>query len=192
MARLLKKIDYNKPIKIEVGSGNNPQSGYYHVDINRGLPDLHATCVMGEEALPFPSECAEEILSNHSIEHVSHLKVDFVVRDWARVLKRGGRLFLRTPDLEFICKSYLERKITPEAPHDENNLKRIFGEYGPAEWANLKLFAGEDYPGNFHYLCFDMDMLTRLLKLNGFEKVKRIHIEPIFSPGEIQCEAFKK
>lgn len=189
MARLIRNVSF--PCKIEVGSGGAPQPGYAHVDVDESMPDLHAVCRMGKEALPFPDNCATELLSNHSIEHVSWLDVEFVARDWFRVLSPGGRLFLRTPDLEFICKTYLAGKTTKEHPVDEGNMVKIFGDCGPAHWANIKLFAGQNYSGNFHYFAFDMEMLTQLLTRCGFIGVKRLDIVPVFSPGEIQAEAYK-
>lgn len=192
MSKLLVQPDYSTPLKIEVGSGGNPQPGYFHIDVAEGMPDLHAVCKMGDEPIPLQDASVEEILSNHSIEHVSWLKVDSVVRDWHRVLIPGGRIFLRTPDLEFICRMYVEKKTTREAINDEAAMVGRFGQIGPAEYANIKLFAGQDYPGNFHFLCFDMDMLQRLLSRNGFEKIERINTQPVFSPGEIQCVAYKK
>jgi predicted SAM-dependent methyltransferase len=192
MSKLLVEVDYSKPLKVEVGSGMYPQPGYFHVDVTEGMPDLGAVCKMGDEPIPLKDNSVEEILSNHSIEHVSWLKVDAVVRDWHRILKPGGRIFLRTPDLEFICKTYVEKKTTRESVLDEQAMVERFGTVGPAEWANIKLFAGQNYVGNFHYLAFDMDMLTRFLQRNGFEKIQRLKILPVFSPGEIQCEAYKK
>jgi predicted SAM-dependent methyltransferase len=189
MAKIIGEIQY--PCKIEVGSGGNPQSGYVHCDVDERMPHLEAVCRMGKEALPFPDNCASELLSNHSIEHVSWLDVEFVVKDWFRVLQPGGRLFLRTPDLEFICKTYLERKTTKEHPVDESNMVRIFGDCGPSEWANIKLFAGQNYSGNFHMFALDMDMATRLFTRCGFKKISRLNIQPVFSPGEIQLEAYK-
>jgi len=190
MAKLLtNQIQY--PCKIEVGSGGNPQPGYVHVDVDETMPHLEAVCKMGKEALPFPENCAIELLSNHSIEHCSWLDVEFVVRDWFRVLQPGGRVFLRTPDLDFICRTLLEGKTTREAALDESNMVRIFGDCGPAEWANIKLFAGQDYPGNFHMFCLNMDMATRLFTRCGFKKISRLNIQPVFSPGELQIEAFK-
>lgn len=169
-----------------------PQQGYFHVDVMEGMPDLQCVCKMGDEPIPLKDGSVEEILSNHSIEHVSWLKVDVLVKDWLRLLVPGGKIFLRTPDLEFICKMYVEKKTTREATFDEQGMVERFGNLGPAEWANIKLFAGQNYVGNFHYLAFDFDMLTRLLQRNGFERIERLNILPVFSPGEIQCQAFKK
>lgn len=191
MAKLLTQIDFSKPIKIEVGSGGNPQEGFVHVDVDESMPHLEAVCKMGKEALPFHDACASEILSNHSIEHVSWLDVEFVVKDWLRVLAPGGRVFLRTPDLEYICKMYLAGKVTPEHPVDESSMVRIFGDCGPWHWANIKLFAGENYPGNFHFFCFDYQNIKSFFERVGFVRCARLDIQPVYSPGEIQFECYK-
>lgn len=192
MSKLLVAPDYSQPLKIEVGSGGYPQPGYFHIDVDERMPDLQAVCRMGDEQIPLNDGSVGEILSNHSIEHVSWLKVDFVVKDWCRVMAPGGKLFLRTPDLEFICKTYMGKKTTRESVTDESAMVERFGNWGPAEWANVKLFAGQNYAGNFHYLCFDFAMLKSLLSRNGFEKIERTSFGPEFSPGEIQCIAHKK
>jgi ADP-heptose:LPS heptosyltransferase len=112
--------------------------------------------------------------------------------EWNRVLKPGGKLFFRTPDLEHICRMYLEGKKTKEHPDDEKFIKANFGEVTPAWWANIKLFAGQGYEGNTHYFAFDYDMAKGLLERFGFENIERVHIKPEFSPGELQVLAYKK
>lgn len=177
--------------KIEIGCGNNPQAGYIHLDI-RKLPHVDVVCDFERSKLPFRDGEVEEIINNHVIEHISWRNLPFVINEWHRVLCSGGRVFLRTPDLEFICKKYLAEKTTPEWPGDENYIKEnLSKEITPAWWANIKLFAGQDYPSNFHKLCFDFKMIKDLFERHGFVNVTRLHIQPIYSPGEIQMECFK-
>lgn len=187
------KINIPKQLKkIEIGCGYNPQLGYIHIDI-RKLPGVDIICDFEKEKLPFNDNDLDEIISNHVIEHVSWRSLPFILEEWYRVLRKGGRVFLRTPDLEFICKTYLEGKTTPEWPGDEfyiqNNLSEVIT---PAWWANIKLFAGQDYEANFHKLCFDYTMLENLFKKFGFNKCSRLNIQPVYSPGEIQFECYKK
>ena len=177
--------------KIEIGCGNTPQPGYIHLDI-RKLPQVDIVCDFECDKLPFRDGEVEEIINNHVIEHISWRNLPFVINEWHRVLCSGGRIFLRTPDLEFICKTYLAKKTTPEWPGDENYIKEnLSKEITPAWWANIKLFAGQDYPSNFHKLCFDFQMIKDLFERNGFTNVTRLNIQPIYSPGEIQMECFK-
>lgn len=181
-----------KPVKkVEIGCGFNPQPGYIHLDI-RKLPHVDIVCDFEKDKLPFRDSEVDEIINNHVIEHVSWRNLPFILGEWHRVLKPGGRVFLRTPDLEFIVKTYLAKKTTPEWPGDENYIKiNLCDRITPAWWANIKLFAGQDYPSNFHKLCFDFEMLKELFTRFGFGNIMRLHITPIYSPGEIQMECFK-
>jgi len=177
--------------KLEVGCGEYQQPGYVHLDV-RQLKGIDVVCDFGKERLPFQNNEFEEILSNHSIEHVSWRKVGHVIAEWHRVLQPGGRVFFRTPDLRFICETYLAGKTTPEHPNDEGFVTGTYGQkVTPAWWANIKLFAGQDYDGNTHYFAFDFDMAKSLLEKYGFERVTRLDVDPKFSPGELQIEAFK-
>ncbi len=147
--------------KIEVGSGYNPHPGYQHLDVRAGLPHLEHVCDFTKTRLPFADSSVEEILANHLIEHLPFRKLPFVISEWARVLEDGGKLKLRTPNLKFICETYLAGKTTPEWPDDEKFIKEnLSKEVTPAWWANLKLFSGQDYDANFHHVCFDFEMLS--------------------------------
>lgn len=187
MSELLNPIDWTKPISLDIGSGHNPTPDCLHVDVRKDLPDIDIVCDFAKEQLPVPNECVDKIVSNHSIEHVSWRSLKFVVSEWFRVLKPGGQIFLRTPDLEFIIDSYKSKNITPEWPEDEKAATDTFGEITPAVWANLKLFAGQDYPSNFHYFCLDFGMLTDLFMKLGFSSVSRSKFDTENSPGEIQA-----
>lgn len=194
IGKLLKLVEEaNTPMKkIEVGSGYNPHPGYLHLDIRKGLPQLDYVCDFAKQKLPFKNEEVDEILANHVIEHISFRRLPHVVSEWARVLKRGGKLVLRTPDLKFICEKYLKNETTPEWPGDEQYIKdHLSGRVTPAWWANIKLFSGQDYEANFHHVCFDFPMLRELLEKYGFGTVERIKLEKEFSPGELQVQAFK-
>lgn len=177
--------------KLEIGCGHNPQPGYIHMDV-RAMPHVDVVHDFEKNPLPYKDGELTEILTNHVIEHISYRSLPFVLKEWYRTLKNGGRIFMRTPDLEFICKTYLEGKTTPEWPDDEKWIREnMTGVVTPAAWANLKLFAGQDYPSNFHMLCFDFDMLKTVLEKYGFKNVKRLNVEPVYSPGELQVEAYK-
>lgn len=188
----INELNY-EPLKIEVGSGYNPHPGYKHLDIRKDLPDLDYVCNFSKTKLPFMDGEVSEILANHVIEHISFRKLPFVLGEWKRVLKRGGKLILRTPDLRFICEKYLKGEVTPEWPGDEAYIKEnLSKDITPSWWANLKLFSGQDYEANFHHVCFDFEMLKNLLEKYGFSRVKRIKMDKEFSPGELQVEAFKQ
>lgn len=181
----------NGPLKVEVGSGYNPQPGYKHLDIRKGLPQLDFVCDFTKDRLPFEDGEVDDLLANHVIEHIPFRKLGFVVSEWARVLKSGGKITLRTPNLRFICEKYLKGEMTPEWPGDEKYIKENFGGMTPSWWANLKLFSGQDYDANFHHVCFDSEMLMNLLAQYGFSHGGIVKLDKEYSPGEIQLEAYR-
>jgi len=176
-------------MKVELASGQNPQPGYIHVEISTGFPHVEHVCDIVNQPLPFEDGSVEELIHNHFIEHVPWRKLPFVVSEWARVMKPGALLKIRTPDLEFICKSYLSGSITPEWPGDEQAIRDVFGVFGPAQWTIIKLFSGQDYPGNFHYHAHDFGSIKAVLERYGFTEVSKATLGIEFSPGELQVTA---
>ena len=196
-ARELNKSNGLTPLpelKIELGCGNNPQPGYVACDARR-VKGVQHVFDFGYAKFPFGNGTVGEILMNHSIEHVSYRRLPHVLNECARVLPSNGKLIIRTPDLRFIVEKYLAGEITPEWPDDEQFIADNFGgdprNISPAWWANVKLFAGQDYPGNEHRFCFDFETMKAVLEKFGFERVKRYFDRPVFSPGEIYCEAYR-
>lgn len=190
MAKILREFSKENMV-LDIGSGYAPQPNCVHIDIREDLPELDIVCDFSSEALPFSDGEVAGIISNHCIEHIKWTKVSFMVKEWARVLRDGGFLKLRTPNLEFIVKNYLNGVKTSEWPDDEKTATSIFGECGYREIALIKLFSGQDYESNTHYACYDFDMLSRLLKISGFGSVELSKFETKYSPGELQVTAYK-
>lgn len=188
----ISKLNSIQSRKLEIGSGYNPQPGYKHLDVRRGLPELDYVVDFSKQKLPMVDSTMQEILANHVIEHISWRRLPFVIKEWYRVLMPGGKLVLRTPNLKFICESYLAKIITKEHPNDEGFIKQnLSKEITPSWWANIKLFSGQDYDANFHCCCFDFDMLSDLLTRYGFVRVSEVKFDREYSPGELQVEAVK-
>jgi predicted SAM-dependent methyltransferase len=179
------------PYRIEIGSGMHPQEGYIHIDIMGHAPHIDIVHDINDP-LPIGDNICAEILGNHVVEHFSWRKIPFILQDWCRVLKKGGKLILRTPNLEFIMSMYKSKMTTPEAKQDEDHIKKYFGgKVTPSMYANLKLFSGQDYPSNFHFACYDYQTLTEMLIRAGFSNVAPLKLPCEFSPGEIQIMGIK-
>ncbi len=160
--------------RLEIGSGSNPQPGYLHLDCRAGLPHLD---VLGDlrAHLPFREGSVEEILSHSSVEHVSWRSIRETLADWYRVLKPGGRAIIYTPDFHYLCRMYLEGKTDTHLDVSYvEKARELFGACTPAAWAMIKMFAGQEYPENFHYAAYDFDMLKSLLEGVGFRRITRI------------------
>ena len=163
-----------REIKIEIGSGGNPQPGYLHLDCRQGLPHLDIAADIVRH-LPFKDGTVSELLSHSSIEHVSWRKVGELLADWFRVLKPGGRVIIYTPDFRYLCRSYLEGKTDQHIDKTYiDEARRVFGTYTPSAWAMMKMFAGQEYAENFHFAAYDFELLKSVLETTGFSRITRI------------------
>lgn len=179
-----------KNYKLEIGSGMAPQKGYIHCDIMAHAPHVDIVHDL-TKSIPIADSSVCMMLANHVIEHISWRQIPFVLKDWYRIMSKNGQLVIRTPNLEFIVGMYKSNKITPEHKLDEDHIKAHFGgTITPTMYAILKLFSGQDYPSNFHNLCFDYKTLAECCIRAGFSKVDKLEL-PEFSPGEIQLMATK-
>jgi len=80
-------------MKIHLGCGKNYREGYTNVDVDESInADFHTDL---NEPLPFANNSAEEIVSEHLIEHLTNLE-GYINECW-RVLKPSGVLKTRCP-----------------------------------------------------------------------------------------------
>ena len=132
--------------KLNLGSGGSPMDGYQNLDIK--------TC---HEIYPLRNYAdgeVDEVRASHVLEHFPHGEVANVVKEWARVLKPGGKLKIAVPDFDFIVKAY-------------SNGHR--GDYRLEHY----LFGGQTDADDFHKAFFNEDKLKALLEGAGLKDVKR-------------------
>jgi hypothetical protein len=112
---------------------------------------------------PTPTKRVDEIVASHVLEHFPYRALETIVRDWARCLKKGGKLRIAVPDFEKIAKNYLE------------------GTYQPHE---SYILGGQQDANDYHKAMFDRDRLRSLLAGAGL-----VLIEPWTSEIE-DCAAY--
>jgi SAM-dependent methyltransferase len=97
--------------KLSLGAGRDRTPGWVHVDSN---PDLEPDVLAAVESLPMYADgSVAAIQANHLFEHLTFPQARAALREWRRVLRPGGELFLELPDLER-CLRLLGRHRDPQ------------------------------------------------------------------------------
>lgn len=132
--------------KLNLGSGGSPMEGYQNLDIKTSHQIYPLTGYADGEV--------DEVRASHVLEHFPHGEVADVVKEWARVLKPGGKLKVAVPDFDWIVKAYSN------------------GHRGDARLEHY-LFGGQVDADDYHRAFFNEDKLRGLLEGAGLEDVKR-------------------
>lgn len=97
--------------RVDLGSGFSPKEGYFNLDAQK-VPQVNI--IAEARKLPFQDNTIGELRASHIIEHLSYVEVRNVLREWLRVLMPCGKLKVRTPDLDWLCKARATGHHTPE------------------------------------------------------------------------------
>lgn len=145
--------------KLNLGCGNKPVPGYVNVDIFRGgIVDE----VFDLSEIPYKAGTIAGIHSEHALEHLPFDDVRDTLKEWYRVLKPGGELLLKIPDLEQCCRSYLD------APINHQNFFKTRHWFKCTIYGIQKGQAGEPDEAQFHRSGFSKEEINILLTDAGF------------------------
>ncbi|RLD06073.1 MAG: hypothetical protein DRI65_07510 [Chloroflexota bacterium] len=142
-------------LSLNVGCGERTYAEYppgytcLNFDERADLPNVDVAGDVRNLAI-FPDGHFDYILASDIIEHFPIAETPKILAEWRRVLKVGGTIEFRLPDLKAICSRYAQGKAT-------------------AKLTSWLLYGGQTYPGNFHYVGFDRVWLAQVLRENGFD-----------------------
>jgi ubiquinone/menaquinone biosynthesis C-methylase UbiE len=86
-------------MRLHLGAGVYYWPGFVNVDLV-GDQDI----VSDVKKLDLEDDSADEIHAIHILEHIHRMEADDVLKEWRRVLKKGGKLVLELPCLTKIAK----------------------------------------------------------------------------------------
>jgi len=147
-------------MKLNLCCGDDVRLGYINIDVRRTRPNVLVLDIEKELLRPFPDNSAEEIIARDCIEHISWRRVEDLLRDIYRVLKRGGRVYIQVPDLEAIARKVI---MNPDF---------CFGDLCGWKAISFWVYGGQDYPENTHKAGFTIPTLRKLLESIGFRVIK--------------------
>jgi predicted SAM-dependent methyltransferase len=145
---------------LHLGSGNSRIEGFCNID---GNPLLQCDLVSGLEKLKLNSDSVDIIYASHVFEHIPRAGTTAVLKEWRRVLKPEGRLYLCVPDVEALFKIYLEN-----LPHYDTEAGRSL-----VDVACGIAYGGQVDRYDFHFYGYSFATLKALLESAGFKDVQR-------------------
>lgn len=145
-----------RPLKLHLG-GWDVKEGWTIVNVE----DRPGVDVRGNvtDLSMFATESVDEVYASHVYEHLSYQnELVQAFNEVARVLKPGGMLRVAVPDLEMLCRLYLQ------SGHDLNQ-----------QWfVQRMIMGGQTEPFDFHKTGFSFAHLTAMLHAHGFRNFRRV------------------
>ncbi len=141
---------------LNLGSRNRSIEGFLNMDIDQHpgvdvVGDVSDLSRFNEESIP-------AIYVSHVIEHFQYHRTLAILKEWARVLEPGGKLYIAVPDFERCVE--------------------LYGILGLNEWIVRFLMGDQEYKTAYHYNLFDEARLKTLLDNAGFSESFRVEQFP--------------
>lgn len=149
-------MGYLEALRLNIG-GEEPAPGWKIVNLRPGPGVDHvADCT---DLGMFADASVDDIYASHVLEHLPYLeKLPRALKEFHRVLKPGGRARISVPDLEVLCRLFVEARAQP---NDRILIMRM-------------MFGGQLDPLDFHYVGLSFDILSGLLATAGFSRPERV------------------
>lgn len=112
----------------------------------------------------FEDEIFDEIYASHLLEHFDYKdSLGQALKEWYRVLKPDGKLYISVPDMKVLCDLFLR------------------GENSQTRFSILRMMLGGHCDKNdYHYTGFDFEILSHFLNIAGFKRMKKVDTFDIF------------
>jgi predicted SAM-dependent methyltransferase len=113
----------------------------------------------------FADESCDEVYASHVVEHVHQAKAFEMFKGLARVLKKGGKLYVAVPDMDVLCHSF----ISPQASFEMKfHIMRM-------------MFGGQMDAYDFHYFGWNELFMRVALGNAGFASANKVQSFGLFN-----------
>lgn len=164
-------------MKIHLGCGKNIKENYINIDAYVDFPGVEKLDIFN---LPYPDNSVDEVLSEHLAEHIRFADEEKFWKESFRVLRKGGVLICETPDLEWLCKQFLDSQDDFKEFYNVGHKDHYFGHGKSIEhrWGMITthFFGNQNGEGQYHYNGYTKQKLIAIAALVGFSSCSVIKI----------------
>lgn len=164
--------------RLHFGCGPRRVPGWLNVDVTGSEHDVD----LASAVLPWSDASFEAIAGQHVIEHLE-LATELIplLKEFRRVLRAGGELWVSAPDIEKLCRSYLEHDMR-DLIEDRVRRSRLTwvnewsldAESGLAGTPPSHMINAVFFQRHEHRNLFDLPLLDWTLRQAGFSQVDRV------------------
>jgi predicted SAM-dependent methyltransferase len=153
-----------RELKLNIGCGDNPKSGWINIDLLSPRGDLALDM---REPLPFADNSVAIVYSEHFFEHLDYPgDAQRFLKECRRVLKPGGVFSVGVPDTQWPLEAYT-------GPDERGYFPLAKAEWHPG-WCKTRL-AQINYhfrQDGEHRFAYDLETLSHVLSEAGFISIK--------------------
>ena len=113
----------------------------------------------------FDNDSIEEIYASHVVEHVDQKNIKKTLEGIYRVLKNNGKFYISVPDLDVLCRIFIDNKAPPKVKF---HVMRM-------------MFGGQTDEFDYHYFGWNYQFLNSYLIEAGFKKNERVKSFNLFN-----------
>lgn len=170
--------------KLQLGAGGSNPAGWLNTDIN---PNNKQVYLDATDPYPFPDGSFQYVFSEHLIEHLTWEGGVSMLKECYRVLARGGKIRIVTPNLmKFI-------QLLSGRP-DADAQRFIVAKLKLHGWPDTPLSGAYIFNRQFyefgHQFLYDSATLRKSLELAGFKEIIEYPVgektDPVFQEAELR------
>ncbi|MEA1929450.1 MAG: methyltransferase domain-containing protein [Patescibacteria group bacterium] len=138
-------------ILVNVGCGGTSGPGFVNIDVLK-LPNIHHIHDITSLDM-LGSNTVDLLYASHVLEHIPRSKLDSTLKEWRRVLKKGGKLRISVPDFDNLVMAYQESGRDISVIRDQ--------------------VLGQEPPYDNHYTLWNYRRLQEMLTELSFVNIRR-------------------
>lgn len=157
-------------MKLNLGSGGIPlkQYGYIDVDIVEEWENVDVIADV-RDLWMFEDECASEVFGKDILEHMRRSDWRPALDEWVRVLRPGGLLKIRFPNMEYYFRAHERGSLKPPGWNSGKKYTDDYVKRYSIEKLARALFGQDDFPENEHRCGLTWWLVADHLKTLGMK-----------------------